>query len=129
MNIWAHLVLKENNERNNAALLQLCAFRILRNALKAKASLIFKLFFEKIPLSLKKTSKGVVSNTVYKINSSPLGALYLCVFMVICVNYILKVGLYPPKISKLKGRYTIGNCQRPVFSLRVSQHMHKITNL
>ena len=29
----------------------------------------------------------------------------------------------------LKGRYTIGNCQRPVFSLGVSQHMHKITNL
>ena len=24
---------------------------------------------------------------------------------------------------------TIGNCQRPVFSLGVSQHMHKITNL
>ena len=24
---------------------------------------------------------------------------------------------------------TIGNCQRPVFSLSVSQHMHKITNL
>ena len=23
---------------------------------------------------------------------------------------------------------TIGNCQRPVFSLGVSQHMHKITN-
>ena len=29
----------------------------------------------------------------------------------------------------LKGRYTIGNCQRPVFSLDVSQYMHKITNL
>ena len=29
----------------------------------------------------------------------------------------------------LKGRYTIGNCQRPVFSLGVSQHIHKITNL
>ena len=24
---------------------------------------------------------------------------------------------------------TIGNCQRPVFSLCVSQHMHKVTNL
>ena len=29
----------------------------------------------------------------------------------------------------LKGRYTIGICQRPVFSLGLSQHMHKITNL
>ena len=29
----------------------------------------------------------------------------------------------------LKTLDTIGNCQRPVFSLGVSQHMHKITNL
>ena len=29
----------------------------------------------------------------------------------------------------LKTMDTIGNCQRPVFSLAVSQHMHKITNL
>ena len=31
--------------------------------------------------------------------------------------------------NQLKGRYTFGNCQRPVFSLGVSQHKHKITNL
>ena len=31
--------------------------------------------------------------------------------------------------SYLKTVDTIGNCQRPVFSLGVSQHMHKITNL
>ena len=29
----------------------------------------------------------------------------------------------------LKTMDTSGNCQRTVFSLRVSQHMHKITNL
>ena len=29
----------------------------------------------------------------------------------------------------LKALDTIGNCQRPVFSLGVSQHMHIITNL
>ena len=29
----------------------------------------------------------------------------------------------------LKTLDTIGNCQRPVFSLGVSKHMHKITNL
>ena len=29
----------------------------------------------------------------------------------------------------LKTLDTIGNCQRPVFSLGVSQHMHTITNL
>ena len=33
--------------------------------------------------------------------------------------------LYPA----LKAVDTIGNCQRPLFSLGVSQHMHKITNL
>ena len=31
--------------------------------------------------------------------------------------------------ADLKGRYTIGKCQRPVFSLGVSQHKHKITSL
>ena len=31
-------------------------------------------------------------------------------------------------LIKDTGHY-IGNCQRPVFSLSVSQHMHKITNL
>ena len=33
------------------------------------------------------------------------------------------------KLSLLKGRYTSGYCQRPVFSLGVSQHVHKITSL
>ena len=31
--------------------------------------------------------------------------------------------------ESLKAVDTIGNCQRAVFSLGVSQHMHKITNL
>ena len=31
------------------------------------------------------------------------------------------------KVVGLKPVDTIGNCQRPVFSLGVSQHMHKIT--
>ena len=33
---------------------------------------------------------------------------------------------WPPDLKALD---TIGNCQRPVFSLGASQHMHKITNL
>ena len=33
------------------------------------------------------------------------------------------------KTTLLKPLDTIGNCQRPVFSLAVSQHMHEITNL
>ena len=32
-------------------------------------------------------------------------------------------------LYELKTLDTIGNCQRPFFSLDVSQHMHKITNL
>ena len=32
-------------------------------------------------------------------------------------------------IVHLKGRYTFGNCQIPVFSLGVSHHNHKITSL
>ena len=33
------------------------------------------------------------------------------------------------RLKTLKTLDDIGNCQRPVFSLGVSQHMHKITNL
>ena len=39
------------------------------------------------------------------------------------INSINSAGL------KLKTLDTIGNCQRPVFSLGVSQHLHKTTNL
>ena len=38
-------------------------------------------------------------------------------------------GLSLGDINNLKIVDTIGNCQRPVFSLGASQHMHKITNL
>jgi hypothetical protein len=33
------------------------------------------------------------------------------------------------KYGMLKTLDTIGSCQRPVFSIGVSKHMHKITNL
>jgi hypothetical protein len=33
------------------------------------------------------------------------------------------------QLSDLKALDTFGNCQRPVFSLGVSQHINKITNL
>ena len=32
-------------------------------------------------------------------------------------------------LCSLKAMHTFGNCQRPVFSLGVSQHMHQISNL
>ena len=40
-----------------------------------------------------------------------------------------KTQAYSKPTPFLKTLDTIGNCQRPVFSLGVSQHMHKITNL
>ena len=36
---------------------------------------------------------------------------------------------YRPGISSSKTVDTTGNCQRPVFSLNVHQHKHKISNL
>ena len=42
---------------------------------------------------------------------------------------ITKTGRYAFSSSYLKTLDTIGICQRPVFSLGVSQHMHKTTNL
>ena len=40
-----------------------------------------------------------------------------------------KLGQSPKEKLKLKGSGHIGNCQRLVFTVGVSQHMHKITNL
>ena len=45
------------------------------------------------------------------------------VLLPICLYCLNDIGVI------LKTVDTIGNCQRPVFSLGVSQHMHKITNL
>ena len=52
-------------------------------------------------------------------------------FLVIALGmfYVVKrlgVGF---SVRRLKTVVTIGYCQRPVFSLGVSHHMHKITNL
>ena len=41
----------------------------------------------------------------------------------------MKRNLVPYFVMLLKTLDTIGNCLRPVFSLGVSQHMHKIKNL
>ena len=43
--------------------------------------------------------------------------------LIIVIKAALHAGALPVSLD------TIGNCQRPVFSLGVSQHMHKITNL
>ena len=47
------------------------------------------------------------------------------------LNNLLKLQAYDKDHGqrRLKTLDTIGNCQRPVYSLGVSQHMHKITNL
>ena len=48
----------------------------------------------------------------------------------VCIPFVTGV----PLISALqrvviKGRYTIGHCQRPVFSHGVSHHVHEIISL
>ena len=55
-------------------------------------------------------------------NCFSLPFLHLCVLPV-CIHNMQILHRF-----KDTGHYT-GNCQRPVFSLGVSQHMHKITNL
>ena len=47
----------------------------------------------------------------------------------LCFGILLVRGEIYENPCELKPVDTIGNCQRLVFSLAVSQHMHKITNL
>ena len=54
--------------------------------------------------------------------------LRCCIFFFKRVKVIIFVSVLACK-NVLKGRYTFGNCQRPIFSFGVSHHMHKITNL
>ena len=49
--------------------------------------------------------------------------------LVLFVNTKHNVHRFTLNSHRLKGRYTFGYCQRPVFSLGVSQRKHKITNL
>ena len=54
-----------------------------------------------------------------------------CVF-IICLVILAELTTPPTVVPDLclKTRDPVGNnCQRPVFSLGVSQHIHKITNL
>ena len=44
-------------------------------------------------------------------------------------EYIIQESVFQVITRALKTLDTTGNCQRPVFSLGVSQHMHKLTNL
>ena len=45
------------------------------------------------------------------------------------LNSLRRFGIQQLILAPLNTLDTIGNCQRPVFSFGVSQHMHKITNL
>ena len=44
-------------------------------------------------------------------------------------SYLVYLKPYLPKKSNLKAVDAVGNCQRLAFTVGVSQHMHKITNL
>ena len=66
----------------------------------------------------------------YTINLSPLLVIKKgFTIIIILSNYQLVSTAFKTRSSILKTLDTNGNCQRPVFSLGVSQHMHKITNL
>ena len=56
----------------------------------------------------------------------PLHKLYKWAIYSLCYRMSAKESLF---INSLKTLDTIGNCQRPVFSLGVSQDMHEITDL
>ena len=54
------------------------------------------------------------------------------ILFIFCDRPIEDIGLclaITKSTQPLKGRYTFGNCQRPVFSLGVSHHKHIITSL
>ena len=55
---------------------------------------------------------------------STLGGAGLCIG-----SNTIKSRMLPYAIPVKDTGHTIGNCQRPVFTLGLSQHMHKITNL
>ena len=64
-------------------------------------------------------------------NSSSSSNGYRKPYYMQCLKF-QKYGLHERALTPLKYLktvYTIGNCQRPVSSLGISQHMHKITNL
>ena len=69
------------------------------------------------------TSEGAVSRSVLYYQQLPI-TRYQVRFMLIII-----LSNYQQCPLPLKTLDTIGNCQRPVFSLGVSQHMHKITKL
>ena len=58
-----------------------------------------------------------------------LGSILLQVSSFVSSYQFSKMFFISKEIRSLKTLDTIGNCQRPVFSLSLSQHMHKITNL
>ena len=69
--------------------------------------------------------------------------LFLKFYLVVCLSiycleecsffmsvpWKLQIVVWPLNFLQLKTLDTFGDCQRPVFSLGVSQLMHKITNL
>jgi hypothetical protein len=59
----------------------------------------------------------------------PLGDQTISLQPSVSMAHFRKHGSELVALVRLKTLDTIGNCQRPVFSLRVSQHMHKTTNL
>ena len=79
---------------------------------------------------------GVFSSIIFLQPWWPIWAKNVYRFVILCICWDTpseNTGLWqlpsPTRLVPLKGKYTFGNCQRPVFSLGVSHHKHKITSL
>ena len=67
--------------------------------------------------------------SIITISEVPLRGPSLTLWGPLSMFVKVHTALCMPEHPALKTLDSIGNCQRPVFSLGVSQHMHKITNL
>ena len=78
---------------------------------------------EPVPTNIHSFSKPASTNKTNRSYNMPIKLSYIR--KTLYENFIGSTICTQP----LKTLDTIGNCHRPVFSLGVYQHMHKITNL
>ena len=82
---------------------------------------------------LNTSHKQCIWHEILVCNMCKISKLFSCLSKFFCLSSSMKLapGSNEPLLrfsAKLKTLDTIGNCQRRVFSLAVSQHMHKITH-
>ena len=77
--------------------------------------------------------QGLLVIKIKYTSGSPKGSFAFYDDLLLDIFFALQMSNIPVHLlveeRYLKTVDTVGNCERPVFSLRVSQHMHKIINL